>query len=58
MQLQFLGRPYPSTADSIDTPPLNISGAYRGNQVSFRSAQIKPIQSATALHYRGIAYLH
>jgi len=57
MQLRFLGSAYTASIPFIATDDLGKSGTYRGRSVSFSSAQVKAMNSAVALRYRGQSYL-
>jgi hypothetical protein len=57
MQLRFLGTTYTPSNDAIETAESGLQGTYRGQSVSFRSNQPKPVNSAVALRYRGQSYL-
>jgi len=56
MQLHFLGNSYNSSSNPIETTQINISGKYRGNQVSFRTAPHQSSDSIVPLKYRGVSY--
>jgi hypothetical protein len=57
MTLRFLGTAYSTTETAIAPSELPVSGTYRGQSISFSSAQPKAINSAVALCYRGVTYL-
>ena len=57
MTLRFLGTAYSTTDAAIAPSELPIAGTYRGQALTFSSAQPKVCDSAVALRYRGIAYL-
>jgi len=56
MQLTFLGKTYTASPTAVNTVELNMSGKYRGSQVSFRTAQPQHCTERAHLKYRGIAY--
>ncbi|MEB3358307.1 MAG: DUF4278 domain-containing protein [Synechococcales bacterium] len=57
MTLNFLGLSYSKPAATMETSELQVSGTYRGRQISFSSAAPRNLDSATALRYRGVMYL-
>jgi len=56
MQLTFLGKTYTASPTAVNTVELNISGKYRGSQVSFRITQPQHFEARANLKYRGVAY--
>lgn len=57
MKCAYRGVEFEATTETISPSPLGLTGVYRGHQVSFSSALPKPVNSAVALHYRGVSYL-
>ncbi|MEB3210217.1 MAG: DUF4278 domain-containing protein [Leptolyngbyaceae bacterium] len=57
MKLNFRGTAYATPDCAIATPELSLSGTYRGQSVSFKSAISAAPEAGVSLHYRGVAYL-